>query len=374
MFLNWELCFNNNLLVINLNTVNFVKNRFDQFLMKNYLFFLVVTCLSLNSIVAQKSDFQLKGEFLHLTRAPVTLLMKDRSTLQGVIKMDYVYTIHFEMQEGIKVLKKKNIFAVIPGNAVFEDLEDSVFAKDLIIIKNSVWLFGEIIEIGPKSVRFSMENSMFDLALTQVIKIYPKGLDISFLSITKGDDGLIKPVKLEKLKRQFEKNGIYHIVYANVASQNEILEESFIESSSFGGQYILGCQFSQRFGAGFGVGYLDYYNPLVEDRPKFIPVFADVRGYLSDKKTSVYYNLAIGLTTGTKINEDNLINIKPGLYTHPAIGYKIGSDKLAFLIDLGIQMSNIEYEVDVTNPGFSGSTVIETYDTRRIVLRLGMMF
>ena len=345
--------------------------------MKNYLLVLLTFCLSLHTIEAQKNDIQVKGEFLQLAHTPVTLLMKDRSALQGLIKMDYVYTLDFETKDGVQVIKKKKIMAVIPGNAVFVDLEDRVLAKDIIILKNKIWLLGEIAEIGPQSVRFSMENSMFELSLSQVTKIYPKGLDVSSLSISIDDEVFIKPVKpvkLEKLKRQFLKNGIYHILYANIASQNEIFEESPLSDYSTGFQYIVGFQITQLFGAGLGAGYLDYGNLALENRPRIIPIFVDARGYLSNKKTSVYYNLAIGLTTATIFNKEIVNNIRPGIFTHPAIGYKIGSEKFAFLIDLGIQLSQVEYELALPNVGLSGPAGIENYETGRVVLRLGLMF
>lgn len=330
--------------------------------MKNFIFLIVFIFIPF-LLIAQKG----------LMHQQVTVLMKNKSKLKGVVKMDFLYSMHLQIGEQTYVLKKNEIIAVIPGDVMLENLDDEVLQKDLLALKNKVWLSGEIIKLDSETVQFKMDTSMHVLPLRQIAKIYAKGQEISILTSLEKDTDYVTPSKLSKLRKQYEKGGIYQIVYGNLATKNNVLEESLFQENGLGLQYVFGYQFTQRFGLGLGVGYLDYFGPN-EDRLTLIPLFVEARGYLSKRKTSAYYNLAVGVTAGTKFNEEFLLSRRPGIYTHPAFGYKIGSDRVAFLIDLGVQLSSVEYEF--LFPSFSGIPVKnnQVLEARRVVVRLGIMF
>lgn len=308
------------------------------------------------------------------TEGQVTVLMQNRSKFTGLITQKYLYTIDLRIDSQTYRLKRKDIVAILPNENIIADVEGQVLKDDLIELrKNKIWLSGQIVEIDDKVVHFKVGKSNHFLRLKDIKKIYPKGQEISFLA-REEDVDYVEPLELIKLKRKFAKEGFYHIFYGSLATKNTLLEDSFLRKNGLGLQYIFGYQFSNNFGLGLGISYLDYYDPEAEDSPKFIPIFAEARGYFLKKKTSPYYNLAVGIGTGTKFNKNLPSEVTPGLYTHPALGYKIGSDKIAVLFDVGLQFTKVIYEFDLTSNGFFQPNQTQVFDTRRIVLRLGIMF
>lgn len=310
----------------------------------------------------------------NLQNAEVTVLMKNNSKLTGIVKMDFTHSLHLKIDDETYVLKKKDILIVVPGEAMLENWKDKVLKKDLIVTWKKVWLSVDIIEIGDKSVQFMMDSSRHILPMTEVSKIYPKGQKLSFVSGAQSDKDYSKPVKNSRLNLQIEKEGFYHIFYGNLATKNGIFESPAIATNGYGIQYVLGYQISQRTGFGIGVGYLDYLGLDGEGRPKLVPMFVEARGYLSKKKISAYYNLAVGVTTGIDYVSNNPNTVKPGLYTHPALGYKFGSDNVAFLVDFGVQLSKLRYEFDLSDTFPIGEDTVDFFEIRRLVLRLGIMF
>jgi len=130
-------------------------------------------------------------------------------------------------------------------------------------------------------------------------------------------------------------------------------------------------------------------------------VFLDIRGYLSKKKFSPYYNVAFGFTnnilvSGGKQDLGNTIDFwnqldselnldysdfktNPGLYFQPTIGMSVKAKSLVFLLDVGVQISNLNYtDFDFGFCGFSPTPCTprpstEQEKVRRVVLRFGIM-
>jgi hypothetical protein len=291
----------------------------------------------------------------------VTVLMQDKSKLTGTLESEQPNKVELNIDGDMYVLKKKNIIAIIPSEILGKSLENGVLKKDLILLNSKVWISGDVLEIDSKIVYFKTNSATHILKSKEVNKIYLKGQKISLLARTNDEGDFMKPLLISKLKRQYTKEGFYHIVYGNL-----------VFDTGLGAQYHFGYQLTKTMGLGLGVGYFDSSNSL-SLRPKLIPIFAETRGYLSNRKTSAYYNLAIGLTTGTKFLDNVPTKVSPGIYTHPAIGYKIGSDKVAFLIDIGIQISSVEYEFDSSELALQPIST-EVFETNNLVLRLGIMF
>ncbi len=307
-----------------------------------------------------------------IATAHVTVLMQDRITLHGDLVSEHTNTIHLIIEEENYILKKKNIVGIVPNKKGDEFLGTEVLKKDLIVLKNKVWLLADILEINNKTVFLKAKEATHFLNLDEVENIYSKGQEITLLTGRKEVEKSASILAISKFKRDFVKNGIYHIFYSNISFGNEDKNPS--NTMGIGGQYVVGYQFTQRFGLGLGVGYLDYFKDTFfgeefSNGPQVIPVFMEVRGYFSEKKKSAYYNLAMGLAFGTPIFKGFPSEMQPSLYTHPAIGYKIGSDRAAFMIDLGLQITDLKYTVD-----FFGNQQTQIFEVERLVLRLGMMF
>lgn len=302
--------------------------------------------------------------------ANVTVLMQNGATLRGDLVREHANSIHLRIEDENYMLKKKNIAGIVPNRNVDEFLGAGDLKKDLIVLKNKFWLSADILEINDKTLYLKGEEAVHFLKLNEVENIYPKGQEIALLSDLKNEEE--SAILVSKFKRDFLKKGIYHIVYGNISFGND--GENPRNTMGVGGQYIFGYQFSQRIGLGLGLGYLDYFNDSFfgdefSSGPQVIPIFTEIRGYFSDKNTSAYYNLALGVATGTPIFDNLPTELRPGLYTHPAIGYKVGSDRAAFMIDLGLQITDLKYTVD-----FFGDKQTLVFELERLVLRLGMMF
>lgn len=319
--------------------------------MKNCLYLCLLFLLPI-SLMGQKD----------LDIAQVTVLMQNQSKFIGVLEVDLPGKIHLNIDGEMYVIPKNEIVAVIPSEILAESVEKDVLKKDLLVLKNKIWISGEVLEIGSKTVYFKTGSTTHFMKLNEIEKIFLKGQEVSFLSRTRDQVEYTEPLIIAKLKRQFTKDGFYHIVYGDLGF-----------SSGLGVQYSFGYQFSRLMGLGVGVGYHDTLSGSFFRRPKFIPVYAEVRGYTSEMKTSFYYNLALGLTTGTTVRDGTPAQVSPRLYTHPAVGYKFGSDRVAFLVDLGLQLSSAEYNFEIIPTG-TGLNQREVLESNSVVLRFGIMF
>jgi len=240
--------------------------------------------------------------------------------------------------------------------------QSDTLAKDLIILNNNIKLKGKIIELNKKQIVFLSNGSKFVLKRKNVEHIYFSGDEVTLIG---QNDGLnaspdttpgfeLIPVK------QFEKKGFYNITYGNLNFPNE----NFGIEGGLGIENVSGYQFNKFTGVGIGLGShkIDYRNGHIA------PVYAQYRGYVTKKRVSPYYNLDVGFAFPIKSNNASFNSSKPGSYLYPAIGYKIGSDESAFMIDVGIRYAN--YSLLYEN---ESSTIEDSFFNRLTVLRLGIM-
>ncbi len=292
----------------------------------------------------------------------VTVLMQNQSRFTGSLESEQTNKIELKVDGEIYVIKKRDIIAIIPSEMLAASLENGVLKMDLILLNSKVWISGEVLEIGSNVIYLKTDSGTHILKSKDVKKIYLKGQEISLLARSNDKGQFTEPTIVAKLKRQYVKDGFYHIIYGDL-----------IFDSGLGAQYHFGYQFTKNIGLGLGLAYFETFSPDFFDDPSLIPLFVEARGYMSDRKTSAYYNLAIGVTTGTKFIDDVPLQITPGIYTHPAIGYKIGSDKVAFLIDVGAQIASARYDFNFSEisgqPNFT-----EVFESNSLVIRLGIMF
>ncbi len=98
-------------------------------------------------------------------------------------------------------------------------------------------------------------------------------------------------------------------------------------------QTINGYQFSKYLGTGLGIGINKYGNYLT------MPVYATIKGYLSDKKVSPFYfgDVGYGFAWKTNKNEDQfeLNNVTGGLYWQIGLGYQINFYNSSMVFSLG---------------------------------------
>lgn len=291
----------------------------------------------------------------------VTVLLKDKTQVKGDLIGDFVSTIRLDIEGTEYKIKRKNIEAIIPNYILDSVLVKSVLTEDLIVLKNKKWIPCEILEVNTKQVYVKKNNNTRNLPFSKIESIYPVGQEVTYLS--QFNKCTRNKISHRMIKTSgYAKREWYHIVYGNVVFADS---NGTGLTGGFGLQYSLGYQFTTNFGLGLGMGLL-LDNEIIDENLGFVfPVFGEFRGYFSDKKTSPYYNLAIGMSAGTTPFDESFSKVRPRMYTYPAIGYKIGSDYNAFLIDLGLQLINLEY---VSN------TSARIVDIDNLVLRIGVMF
>jgi len=290
----------------------------------------------------------------------VTLLLENNEQITGTLVSETMTAFYLEIEEEYHKVKKKKIVGIIPKYVLDKAVSVNTLDEDLIILHNKIWVPCEILEMDNKAVYVKTTNSTSSIRFSEIDKVYPKGQEISYFSSTKKNEKEVIPFGM-KLNKNYVKDGWYHIVHGTLISAGPNQSEFL---GGIGGQYILGYQFTRTVGLGIGFGYLDLSRGDFGS-PKLIPVFGEIRGYFSDNKTSAYYNLALGMTTGTKYEEEFYDNVNARLFTYPSLGYKIGSDRAAFMIDLGYQITGLEY---------TGAAVRnEIFEFNRVVLRIGVM-
>jgi hypothetical protein len=165
----------------------------------------------------------------------------------------------------------------------------------------------------------------------------------------------------------FREKGWYGAVYSSFIYGRNFLGEAAVGG---GANAVFGRMYNQYLGVGVGTG-IDYYY-LSNSSSYIVPIFAEVRGYLSKKNISEYYSVRVGY--GFPIigaaNTTGLSTEGGGMLLHPAFGWRFGgSNRYNFSMDIGAQFQNVAYS--------SISQWQEDHYTinyARYVLRMGLVF
>ncbi|MBI2730097.1 MAG: hypothetical protein HYX40_04995 [Sphingobacteriales bacterium] len=143
-------------------------------------------------------------------------------------------------------------------------------------------------------------------------------------------------------------------------------------------QTVNGIRMKQWF-TGIGAG-IDYY------RFRSIPVFADVRRYLLNKKSSPFIYADGGVNFSWVENSKKILSnrgvtagFSNGLYTDVGLGYSFGvKNNVAFLLSAGYSYRNITEKREITVWCFMPPCppYIETYKygLNRLAVKLGVQF
>ncbi len=239
----------------------------------------------------------------------------------------------------------------------------NVLTTDLIVLKDNSRLYGKIVDADNKTYTISIGGEPVRLSNKIVEYIYHVGDEFfegDYEEDVAQDTLLINQGTLFELVPivNYEKRGWYNIGYGSINFPGAFNE------GGVGVENVTGYQFNRYTGLGLGLGFqrLDYRTG------KIFPVYVQYRGYLFNKKVSPYYNLDIGFSLPLKDRRSNFTSSSPGTYFYPSVGYKCGSDKSAFMIDIGWRVANVTY---INNNEFFSSE--EKYFFNNVVLRLGVM-
>lgn len=136
---------------------------------------------------------------------------------------------------------------------------------------------------------------------------------------------------------------------------------------------INGYQFNKFLGAGLGIGINKYGNYLA------MPIYAQVKGYVFEKKVSPFYfgDIGYGYAWNTNKNQDvfELDNVKGGLYWQIGLGYQINFYNNSMVFSLGYinQVSKADY-VYYRPWSIDDVEVSEKRILRRFAFSVGFLF
>ncbi len=261
---------------------------------------------------------------------------------------------------------------------------DRILNEDLVILKNGKHITGEITNTRDNFIIIYHKSNRIVLSKSRIENIFFKGDEIHFNGSysAKFEDGkiillgenpeealTINDTKYKLVPASYThsaKRSWYNITYGSIIfPNNENLNRYNLSLEN-----VTGYQLSQYTGIGLGVGFIasGSFGGIFGN---VIPVYAEYRGYFNNSKVSVYYNLAMGFTFAVRDEFSSFTSSKPKHYFHPSIGYKIGSRRAAFMVDLGLRYTNIQYRFD-DRTVFQGP-LFEEYARRELVLRFGIM-
>ncbi len=240
------------------------------------------------------------------------------------------------------------LFILIPfvGFAQSENL-------DYVYLKNGSLFKGEIVEYQDGGqLHLKLDNERTFIFEDKNIKRIVQG-------------GTYKIHKDKSFKPyNFKEKGMYYFFAGNINGGSSAFQNE--GTAGLGIQAAAGYQLNRWLGAGLGIG-MDYYYPGSGER--FMPVFAEVRGYLRQKNVAPYYSVQTGYGF-TFVDEDRAMeDSQGGIYLYPALGLRCGaSDNANFTIDIG-------YKYQKGTFAFRQWDLVEHKMTyRRIALRVGVLF
>jgi hypothetical protein len=168
-----------------------------------------------------------------------------------------------------------------------------------------------------------------------------------------------------KKKYAFKEKGIYFAAQLGYIGGNDQFGNYV---NGFNIHIKSGYQFHRLLGAGIGTG-VDFYNVNIGT---IVPVYGEVRGYLSERNISPFYTLAAGVGVPIRDQNSAFNDGEMGIYLAPSVGLRLGASSEANMtISLGLQWQKATYTQNI-----EGNRVFneDEYTFRRFNLGVGLIF
>ena len=145
------------------------------------------------------------------------------------------------------------------------------------------------------------------------------------------------------------------------------------ENTSVGLQTINGYQFNKYLGTGLGIGLNKYGNYVT------LPIYAQVKGYLLNRKVSPYYFGDIGYGFAWKSADSDayfdVMKVTGGLYWQLGLGYQVNFSNSAMTFSLGYINQDSKAEYTYLRPWtIDDVEVSESRVLRRVAFSVGFLF
>ncbi|MCP4442478.1 MAG: hypothetical protein GY810_26530 [Aureispira sp.] len=231
--------------------------------------------------------------------------------------------------------------------------------EDVIYLKNGSIIRGQILEYQPEgNIKVEIQGgSILVYKTSEVIKVVKEPM-----KNPPSHQYYIREKKPPILKTK----GMYHYLGGGILFGVSDWGGPSIGLSLF---YAGGYQINNYIAVGGGIEFITLFNQY-----NFVPIFADIRGYLLKKPTSIYYSLGIGYNLALKSQSwqwNITTKAEGGIYARPAIGIRAGSRKRTnFMIDFGFNIMSANYHYEDWN----GNPVIEKRIFYRPNIRCGVLF
>lgn len=243
-------------------------------------------------------------------------------------------------------------------------------SQDVVHLENGSIIKGKVLEYEPKGkIKIEIQGgSILVYEGADVVKLEKEEIEVSQQNSTgvKSIGELKAEIKAAKRRNAHKMDKGYYV---------SIMAGTLAGMSEWGGpepgislNAIAGYHFNQYIGVGGGIGI-----GVMGARP-FVPVYANIRGYLMKTSTSIFYDVNVGY--GIALKEPfsmwaNQESAHGGLYVRPAIGIRFPSSKRSHVVmDFGyvIQFARYEYTDWSNNP------ISERRAFYRPSLRVGVVF
>ena len=167
-------------------------------------------------------------------------------------------------------------------------------------------------------------------------------------------------------QNNFSERGWYH------SSRAALLFGDYNNGYSL--QHSTGFKINRFLSAGVGIG-LENYGPGGVD-PVIVPLFAEARGYLLNRRITPFYSIGAGWSFIGKEQkgfnnwgwENNIENWKGGWMAQGQLGYRIGNH---FLTYVGIRLQRLTLEWD--NSAWGGGFGTDRHLKKRIEFGVGLL-
>lgn len=213
--------------------------------------------------------------------------------------------------------------------------------EDVVYLKDGSILRGEIIE--------RHENAF--------LKIQISGGSVFVVNMDEVDE-----ITKEETytSRYFKQKG-----YVNYSGMERLSGDQGADAMRF--QMVNGYQFTPRFSAGLGVGFVNYHDPL-----NAIPVFADARFKLLKSNTAPFLFLKGGYNFSVNPDEDYPIeDHSGGLMLNTGIGIQFEiNENVGWYFNAGYNIDKMEYEEE----DFGGRSLKTSLAYKRIHFGFGLAF
>ena len=175
------------------------------------------------------------------------------------------------------------------------------------------------------------------------------------------------PVPEDETRPYFHREpGFFHVAELGLQFGNNDYEAN----TTLAIHTVNGYAFSPSLMSGLGIG-LDHYGSI-----SALPLYASLRGIITDRKVSPYYFANIGGSLAWPTDDVPDIEYertRGGLFLHAGLGYQINLARSALLLSAGYKIQKTDFAYDFV--GWNGETHIEEKRTiRRFTFSFGYSF